>query len=86
MAGAKFGIKTCVEQNPPAKIPDAFSIVLELWDFADHHGQVRAVNTREPAPLQKCLRDALMGLELGPGKSHLPPGSVFVTVNVDYVK
>jgi hypothetical protein len=84
LSGAKFGIKSCVEQNPPTKVPSAFSISLELWDFADEHGKVRDVRSHEAPALAKCLFDALMGLEFGPGKdSRLPPGSVFVTVNVD---
>ena len=87
LSGAKFGIKSCVEQNRPAKIPHALSILLELWDFAGEHGKVRDVRTHEPAPLAKCLRDALMGLEFGPGKDpKLPPGPVFVVVDVDYAR
>jgi serine/threonine-protein kinase len=87
LSGAKFGIKSCVDQNRPAKIPDAFSISLELWDFADEHGKVRDVRTHESAALTKCLRDALMGLEFGPGKdAKLPPGSIFIVVDVDYAR
>ena len=86
LSGAKFGIKTCVEQNPP-KVPAAFVITLELWDFADEHGKVRAVVVRESPALSKCLREALMGLEFGPGRiDKLPPGTVFASVNVDYAR
>jgi serine/threonine-protein kinase len=87
LSGAKFGIKSCVQQDPPKKIPNTFSISLELWDFADEHGKVRDVRTHESAPLAKCLRDALMGLEFGPGKdAKLPPGSMFIVVDVDYAR
>jgi serine/threonine-protein kinase len=87
VAAAKFGIKSCVEQNPPARLPTTFSISLELWDFADEHGKVRDVRTHESPPLAKCLFDALKDLEFGPTKdTRLPPGSMFITVNVDAAK
>jgi len=87
LSGAKFGIKSCIEQNPPKKMPTTISISLQLWDFADQHGQVHDVRGGETPALSKCLRDALMGLEFGPGKvSGMPAGSVFVSVFVDVMR
>jgi len=86
VSGAKFSIKSCIEQNPPKTIPTSFAITLSLWSFAEHQGQVRDVTTQQAPALGKCLRDALMGLEFGPPKGGLPPGAVFVSVNVDAVK
>lgn len=83
ISGGKFGIKSCLDQNPPKTLPTSFAITLELWDFADEHGKVRDVRTHESAALSKCLSDALMGIEFGPAKHNLPPGTVFVTVRVD---
>jgi len=83
LSGAKFSIKSCLEQSPPKTLPTSFAISLALWSFADHQGQVRDVSTQQPPALAKCLRDALVGLEFGPPKGGLPPGAVFVSVNVD---
>ncbi|HEX4513248.1 MAG TPA: serine/threonine-protein kinase [Polyangiaceae bacterium] len=83
LSGGKFGIKSCVEQNPPQTLPDTFTITLELWDIADEHGKVRDVRSREPAALSKCLHEALEGLEFGPSKPGFAPGTVFISVNVD---
>ncbi len=83
LAGAKFGIKSCLEQNPPKTLPSALTITLELWDFAEEHGKVRDVRSHESPALSKCLHEALMGLEFGPAKPGFAPGTVFVSVNVD---
>ena len=77
-------VQACLEQHPPAKLPAALAIDLELWNLGDAMGKVRDARVNETPALAGCLRDAFMPLSFGPPKSAaMPPGAVFVRVQVD---
>ena len=78
-------VQACIDQHPPAKVPAAMAIDLELWSIGDEAGKVRDARlSNEPAPLARCVHDALEPFAFGPPKDpQMPPGAVFVMVRVD---
>ncbi len=83
VAGVRPLVKSCFEQHRPSKLPVSIAIDLELWTVGDDVGKVRDVRVREPAALARCLHDVFIPLSLGPPRSpNMPPGGVFVLVDV----
>ena len=77
-------VQACFEQHRPAKLPVVLAIDLELWNIGDAMGKVRDARVNDAPALASCLRDTFMPLSFGPPKSAaMPPGAVFVRVQVD---